>query len=83
MIRMYDFYRNGTMSIEEFVHFNKFLLKVRQAFLDLEGGHGFLVPNEVYEALIKVRFSLDLLLFIQSVRAYIRIRMEGSGWMVL
>ncbi|XP_010266341.1 PREDICTED: uncharacterized protein LOC104603871 [Nelumbo nucifera] len=57
--------------------------EVRQAFLDLEGGHGFLVPNEVYEALIKVRFSLDLLLFIQSVRAYIRIRMEGSGWMVL
>nr|DAD18168.1 TPA_asm: hypothetical protein HUJ06_019631 [Nelumbo nucifera] len=63
MTRTYDFDRNGTMSIEEFVPFNKFLLKVQQAFSDLERGQGFLVDDDVYEALIKVGFSLDSLAF--------------------
>nr|XP_043613872.1 sorcin-like [Erigeron canadensis] len=59
MIRMYDFDRNGTMSFEEFVALNKFLLKVQQAFSDLERGHGFLVPDDVYKALLKLDISLD------------------------
>ncbi|XP_010242886.1 PREDICTED: sorcin-like [Nelumbo nucifera] len=59
MIRMYDFDRNGAMSFEEFVALNKFLLKVQQAFSDLERGRGFLVRDDVYEALMKVGFSLD------------------------
>uniref|UniRef100_A0A5B7BAK1 Putative sorcin-like n=1 Tax=Davidia involucrata TaxID=16924 RepID=A0A5B7BAK1_DAVIN len=59
MIRMYDFDRNGTMSFEEFVALNKFLLKVQHAFSDLERGRGFLVPDDVYEALVKIGFSLD------------------------
>ncbi|KAK6916807.1 EF-hand domain [Dillenia turbinata] len=59
MIRMYDFDRNGTMSFEEFVALNKFLLKVQQAFSDLERGRGFLVHDDVYEALVKLGFSLD------------------------
>ncbi|KAL3813964.1 hypothetical protein ACJIZ3_015232 [Penstemon smallii] len=59
MIRMYDFDRNGTMSFEEFVELNKFLLKVQQEFAVLERGRGFLVPDEVYEALVKIGFSLD------------------------
>ncbi|XP_058090647.1 uncharacterized protein LOC131237040 isoform X4 [Magnolia sinica] len=36
MIRMYDFDRNGTMSFEEFVALNKFLMKVQNAFSALE-----------------------------------------------
>ncbi|KAJ6937530.1 sorcin [Populus alba x Populus x berolinensis] len=36
MIRMYDSDRNGTMSFDEFVGLNKFLLKVQQAFSDLQ-----------------------------------------------
>ncbi|KAL4572802.1 hypothetical protein LXL04_019587 [Taraxacum kok-saghyz] len=59
MIRMYDFDRNGTMSFEEFVALNKFLLKVQQAFSDFERGRGFLVADEVYEALLKMDISLD------------------------
>ncbi|XP_052192538.1 uncharacterized protein LOC127801423 [Diospyros lotus] len=59
MIRMYDFDRNGTMSFEEFVALNKFLLKVQQAFSDLERNRGYLVPDDVYEALLKMGFSLD------------------------
>ncbi|XP_022140738.1 sorcin-like isoform X1 [Momordica charantia] len=59
MIRMYDFDRNGTMSFEEFVALNKFLLKLQQAFSDLERGRGFLVPNDVYEALVKIGYTLD------------------------
>ncbi|KAL8267950.1 hypothetical protein R6Q59_001748 [Mikania micrantha] len=59
MIRMYDFDRNGTMSFEEFVALNKFLLKVQQAFSDLERERGFLVPDEVYEALLKLNISMD------------------------
>ncbi|KAK2978698.1 hypothetical protein RJ640_026914 [Escallonia rubra] len=59
MIRMHDFDRNGTMSFQEFVALNKFLLKVQQAFADLERGRGFLVPDDVYEALLKIGFSLD------------------------
>ncbi|KAK3412831.1 hypothetical protein EUGRSUZ_I01514 [Eucalyptus grandis] len=59
MIRMYDFDRNGTMSFEEFVALNKFLLKVQHAFSDLERGRGYLVPDDVYEALVKIGFSLD------------------------
>lgn len=59
MISMYDFDRNGTMSFEEFVALNKFLLKVQNAFSALERGRGFLTPNDVYEALVKIGFSLD------------------------
>ncbi|KAK1434380.1 hypothetical protein QVD17_00119 [Tagetes erecta] len=59
MIRMYDFDRNGTMSFEEFVALNEFLLKVQQAFSDLERGRGFLVTDEVYEALLKINISMD------------------------
>ncbi|KAL1554522.1 sorcin-like [Salvia divinorum] len=59
MIRMYDFDSNGTMSFEEFFELNKFLLKVQQAFSSLERGRGFLVPDEAYEALVKIGFSLD------------------------
>ncbi|KAE8008875.1 hypothetical protein FH972_005346 [Carpinus fangiana] len=59
MIRMYDFDRNGTMSFDEFVALNKFLLKVQQAFSDLERGRGYIVPGDVNEALVKIGFSLD------------------------
>ncbi|XP_055815443.1 uncharacterized protein LOC129885255 [Solanum dulcamara] len=59
MIRMCDFDLNGTMSFEEFVELNKFLLKVQHVFSDLERGRGFLVPDDVYEALIKIGFRLD------------------------
>ncbi|KAG6570981.1 sorcin-like [Cucurbita maxima] len=59
MIRMYDFDRNGTMSFEEFVALNKFLIKLQQAFSDLERGRGYLVPEDVYEALVKIGFTLD------------------------
>ncbi|XP_065621674.1 uncharacterized protein LOC112012856 isoform X2 [Quercus suber] len=59
MIRMYDFDRNGTMSFDEFVALNKFLLKVQQAFSDRERGRGYIVPDDVYEALVKIGFSLD------------------------
>ncbi|KAL6994817.1 hypothetical protein U1Q18_042535 [Sarracenia purpurea var. burkii] len=59
MIRMYDFDRNGTMSFKEFVALNKFLLKVQHAFSDLERGRGYLLPDDVYEALVKIGFSLD------------------------
>ncbi|XP_074312840.1 uncharacterized protein LOC141648227 [Silene latifolia] len=59
MIRMYDFDKNGTMSFEEFLALNKFLLKVQQAFSDLERGRGFLIHDDVYEALVKLGFSLD------------------------
>ncbi|XP_038693995.1 sorcin-like isoform X1 [Tripterygium wilfordii] len=59
MIRMYDFDRNGTMSFDEFVALNKFLLKVQQAFADLERGRNYLLPDDVHEALVKIGFSLD------------------------
>ncbi|XP_058090645.1 uncharacterized protein LOC131237040 isoform X2 [Magnolia sinica] len=87
MIRMYDFDRNGTMSFEEFVALNKFLMKVQNAFSALEShceltriychqqnslrrlylhilhlcyrGRGYLSPEDVYEALVKIGFSLD------------------------
>ncbi|PKA53990.1 putative calcium-binding protein CML20 [Apostasia shenzhenica] len=59
MIRMYDFDRNGTMNFEEFVALNKFLLKVQSAFYELERGRGFLIPDDVYRALVKLGFSLD------------------------
>ncbi|KAL5791335.1 hypothetical protein ACOSQ2_006223 [Xanthoceras sorbifolium] len=59
MIRMCDFDRNGTMSFQEFVALNKFLLKVQHAFSELERGHGYLVPDDVYKALVKIGFSLD------------------------
>ncbi|GAU33679.1 hypothetical protein TSUD_310870 [Trifolium subterraneum] len=36
MIRIYDFDRNGTMSFQEFVALNNFLLKVQHAFSDIE-----------------------------------------------
>ncbi|KAL3022202.1 hypothetical protein AAZX31_04G000800 [Glycine max] len=51
--------RNGTMSFQEFVALNNFLLKVQHAFSDLERGRGFLVPDDVFEALGKIGFMLD------------------------
>ncbi|XP_027356693.1 sorcin-like isoform X3 [Abrus precatorius] len=75
MIRMYDFDRNGTMSFEEFVALNKFLLKVQHAFSDLERGRGFLVPDDVFESFDRSkngRFQLDIFIsiciFLQSAR---------------
>ncbi|XP_030943553.1 sorcin-like isoform X1 [Quercus lobata] len=65
MIRMYDFDRNGTMSFDEFVALNKFLLKVQQAFSDRERGRGYIVPDDVYE----------------FARALIKRRMGDFGWM--
>lgn len=59
MIRMYDFDRNGTMSFEEFVSLNKFLIKIQNSFAALERGRGYLTPDDVYEAVMKVGFSLD------------------------
>ncbi|XVF23331.1 hypothetical protein REPUB_Repub13aG0028800 [Reevesia pubescens] len=59
MIRMYDFDRNGTMSFEEFLALNKFLIKIQQSFSDLERNRGFLATDDVYEALNKIGFSLD------------------------
>ncbi|XP_062175907.1 uncharacterized protein LOC133880951 [Alnus glutinosa] len=59
MIRMYDFDRNGTMSFDEFIALNKFLLKVQQAFSVLERGRGYIVTGDVNEALVKIGFSLD------------------------
>ncbi|XLS82935.1 hypothetical protein HN51_048766 [Arachis hypogaea] len=56
---MYDFDRNGTMSFEEFVALNKFLIKVQHAFSDLERGRGFLVLDDVFEALVRIGFTLD------------------------
>ncbi|XP_035821595.1 uncharacterized protein [Zea mays] len=59
MIRMYDFDRNGTMNFEEFLALNKFLQKVQNVFSTLDRGRGFLSLEEVYQALIKLGFSLD------------------------
>ncbi|XP_058785742.1 uncharacterized protein LOC131660515 isoform X1 [Vicia villosa] len=59
MIRMYDFDRNGTMSFQEFVALNNFLLKVQHAFSDLERGRGFLLPDDVFQAVVKIGFMLD------------------------
>ncbi|KAL6211114.1 hypothetical protein ACLB2K_016342 [Fragaria x ananassa] len=47
MIRMYDFDRNGTMSFE-----------VSSGQVNLRG-RGYLVPDDVYEALGKIGFLLD------------------------
>ncbi|KAG8655760.1 sorcin isoform X2 [Manihot esculenta] len=59
MIRMYDFDRNGTMSFGEFVALNKFLTKAQRAFSDVERNRGYLLPDDVHEALGKIGFSLD------------------------
>ncbi|XP_058090646.1 uncharacterized protein LOC131237040 isoform X3 [Magnolia sinica] len=97
MIRMYDFDRNGTMSFEEFVALNKFLMKVQNAFSALERGRGYLSPEDVYEALVKIGFSLDspafytvceeksveTAAFLIIFRALIKTRRAGSGWMIL
>ncbi|XP_058090644.1 uncharacterized protein LOC131237040 isoform X1 [Magnolia sinica] len=125
MIRMYDFDRNGTMSFEEFVALNKFLMKVQNAFSALEShceltriychqqnslrrlylhilhlcyrGRGYLSPEDVYEALVKIGFSLDspafytvceeksveTAAFLIIFRALIKTRRAGSGWMIL
>ncbi|KAG7010818.1 hypothetical protein SDJN02_27614 [Cucurbita argyrosperma subsp. argyrosperma] len=56
MIRMYDFDRNGTMSFEGKVCSSQ---QLQQAFSDLERGRGYLVPEDVYEALVKIGFTLD------------------------
>ncbi|XP_042378321.1 sorcin-like isoform X1 [Zingiber officinale] len=59
MIRMYDFDGNGTMNFEEFLALNKFLLKVQNAFTLKERGRGYLNPDDVYEGLVSLGFSLD------------------------
>uniref|UniRef100_A0A164V4D3 EF-hand domain-containing protein n=1 Tax=Daucus carota subsp. sativus TaxID=79200 RepID=A0A164V4D3_DAUCS len=75
MIRMYDFDRNGTMSFQEFVELNRFLLKVQQAFSDAERARGYIVPDDVYESFDQKkngRFRLDdfisLCIFVHSSR---------------
>ncbi|EOY26104.1 PREDICTED: sorcin isoform X1 [Theobroma cacao] len=74
MIRMYDFDRNGTMSFEEFLALNKFLIKVQQAFSDLESSlyrnRGFLATDDVYEALNKIGFSLDTPAFYAACESF-------------
>ncbi|XP_021298181.1 sorcin-like isoform X2 [Herrania umbratica] len=70
MIRMYDFDRNGTMSFEEFLALNKFLIKVQQAFSDLERNRGFLSTDDVYEALNKIGFSLDTPAFYAACESF-------------
>ncbi|EOY26106.1 Calcium-dependent protein kinase 23 isoform 4 [Theobroma cacao] len=82
MIRMYDFDRNGTMSFEEFLALNKFLIKVQQAFSDLERNRGFLATDDVYElfwlviiqpllqALNKIGFSLDTPAFYAACESF-------------
>ncbi|KAL8060093.1 hypothetical protein ABFX02_02G001400 [Erythranthe guttata] len=70
MIRMYDFDKNGTMSFEEFVELNKFLLKVQQAFSGFERGCGFLAPDEAYKALAKIGFSLDSPAFYSACESF-------------
>ncbi|XVF86315.1 hypothetical protein PTKIN_Ptkin18bG0029700 [Pterospermum kingtungense] len=51
MIRMYDFDRNGSMSFDEFLALNKFLIKVSALLSTL--------INEFKPALNKIGFSLD------------------------
>ncbi|KAF8405533.1 hypothetical protein HHK36_010440 [Tetracentron sinense] len=80
LCRMYDFDRNGTMSFEEFIALNKFLLKVQHAFSDLERGRGFLVPDDVYEALVKVGFSLDSPAFYTVCESFDK-KKNGSFWL--
>ncbi|XP_016184316.1 uncharacterized protein LOC107626051 [Arachis ipaensis] len=63
---MYDFDRNGTMSFEEFVALNKFLIKVQHAFSDLERGRGFLVLDDVFEVYFKNDFK-DVLFIVSLV----------------
>ncbi|XP_048492408.1 uncharacterized protein LOC104903814 [Beta vulgaris subsp. vulgaris] len=70
MIRMYDFDRNGTMSFEEFVALNQFLLKIQQAFADLERERGFLLHDEVNGALVKLGFSLDSPAFFTACESF-------------
>ncbi|EOY26112.1 Calcium-dependent protein kinase 23 isoform 10 [Theobroma cacao] len=64
MIRMYDFDRN------EFLALNKFLIKVQQAFSDLERNRGFLATDDVYEALNKIGFSLDTPAFYAACESF-------------
>ncbi|KAJ3681967.1 hypothetical protein LUZ60_014540 [Juncus effusus] len=59
MIRMYDFDKNGTMSFEEFLALNKFLIKVQNVFSTLERGRGFLPLDDVFQALVNLGYSLD------------------------
>ncbi|XWS20559.1 hypothetical protein CRYUN_Cryun31cG0112200 [Craigia yunnanensis] len=61
MIRMYDFDRNGSMSFEEFLALNKFLIKVSRLLSTLNSNRnrGFLGTDDVFEALNKIGFSLD------------------------
>ncbi|KAG0457000.1 hypothetical protein HPP92_021837 [Vanilla planifolia] len=70
MIRMYDFDRNGTMDFEEFVALNKFLLKVQDAFAELERDRGFLTPDDIYQGLEKLGFSLDLPAFLTVCESF-------------
>ncbi|KAL0334503.1 UNVERIFIED_CONTAM: hypothetical protein Sradi_4662200 [Sesamum radiatum] len=66
MIRMYDFDRNETMSFEGSTGILR-LGKLREVKTNvitvfspcLSRGRGYLVPDEAYEALVKIGFSLD------------------------
>ncbi|XP_022714721.1 sorcin-like isoform X1 [Durio zibethinus] len=61
MIRMYDFDRNGTMSFEEFLALNTFLIKVSGLLstftIEIQTGPASL--RRLGEALNKMGFSLD------------------------
>uniref|UniRef100_A0A2P2L5B2 EF-hand domain-containing protein n=2 Tax=Rhizophora mucronata TaxID=61149 RepID=A0A2P2L5B2_RHIMU len=72
MIRMYDFDRNGTMSFQEFIALNTFLIKVQQAFSDLERNRGYLIIDDVYEGLVKIGFSLDSPAFYTACESFDR-----------
>ncbi|XP_020596414.1 peflin-like isoform X3 [Phalaenopsis equestris] len=75
MIRMYDFDKNGTMDFEEFVALNKFLLKVQNAFSQLDRGNGFLTPEDVHQSfdqnkmgMVRLDAFISLCIFVQSAR---------------
>ena len=70
MIRMYDFDRNVSKSFEEFLVLNKFLIKVQQAFADIERNRGFLGIDDVFEALNKIGVTLDPLAFYTTCESF-------------
>ncbi|KAL8196804.1 hypothetical protein R6Q57_024458 [Mikania cordata] len=72
MIRMYDFDRNGTMSFEEFVALNKFLLKALLKVNISMDSPAFYTVCESFDKEKDGRFRLDdfisLCIFVQSAR---------------
>ncbi|KAG6515696.1 hypothetical protein ZIOFF_026125 [Zingiber officinale] len=48
-----------SLTSKKFLALNKFLLKVQNAFTLKERGRGYLNPDDVYEGLVSLGFSLD------------------------